>query len=63
MMRDRQSLLSVQIALHDHVLGRPSPIAGALREGGRIGIAQRLGIYHHAYRARLLETLQEKEPR
>ena len=59
MMRDRTALRALQIALHDHVLGRPSAIAGALREGGPIGIVQRLGIYHHAYRARLLETLQD----
>ena len=56
---DGAALQSVQVALHDHLLGRPSTIADDLREGGRIGITQRLGIYHHAYRARLLEAMQD----
>jgi hypothetical protein len=49
----------LQAAFHDHVLGRPSAIAQLVAEGGRIDIARRLHIYHHAYRARLLETLQD----
>ena len=53
------SLRAVQVALHDHLLDRASPIAGQVREGGRITVEQRLGIYHHAYRARLQETLQD----
>ena len=53
------ALRSVQVALHDHLLGRDSDIVAELRVGGGIGIAQRLAIYHHAYRARLLEAMQD----
>lgn len=36
-----------------------SAIANAITPGGNIDIATRLGIYHHAYRARLVEVLQD----
>lgn len=58
-MEARTTLRSVQAALHDHVLGRASTIADELREGGRISTAQRLAIYHHAYRARLLDVMRD----
>ena len=38
---------------------RPNAIAEVIAPGGRIGVAQRLNIYHHAYRARLLEVLKD----
>ena len=37
----------------------PSDIAKGVREGGKIEIDARLGIYRHAYHARLTEVLQD----
>ncbi|MEP7154277.1 MAG: DNA-binding domain-containing protein [Betaproteobacteria bacterium] len=34
-------------------------VTDAIAPGGRIAIGQRLDIYHHAYRARLVEVLQD----
>lgn len=69
------SLAEVQQRMQSHVLQGDPASAGALSgelscavlspaladvaEGGRILPAQRLGIYHHAYRARLLETMRD----
>lgn len=52
-------LARLQIALQDHLLNRPSAIAQEVTMGGRISVAHRLQIYHHAYRARLLENLRD----
>jgi hypothetical protein len=52
-------LATLQIALHDHLLNRPSAIAREVRPGGRITVDHRLHIYHHAYRARLLDSLRD----
>jgi hypothetical protein len=52
------TLEALQAALQAHLLDAPSDIAGALRPGG-IGIARRLGVYHHAYRARLVDALRD----
>lgn len=52
------SLDALQIEFQRHLLGQPSAIGAAIREGG-IGIEARLAIYHHAYRARLLEALRD----
>lgn len=52
------SLDALQIEFQRHLLGQPSAIGGAIREGG-IGIDARLAIYHHAYRARLVESLRD----
>jgi len=57
------ALRTVQVALHDHLLDRPSAIADGLREGGRITIGQRLQIYHGAFRSRLLEAMQGSSER
>jgi len=54
-----QSLSSLQVAFHDHLLNRPSAIAEEVVAGGRITVEHRLHIYHNAYRARLLEVLQD----
>jgi len=54
-----QSLSNLQVAFHDHLLNRPSTIAEEVVDGGRITIEHRLHIYHNAYRARLLENLQD----
>lgn len=52
-------LTDLQIAFHDHLLNLPSTIEHEVLEGGRIGVDHRLHIYHNAYRARLLENLQD----
>lgn len=52
-------LTTLQIAFHDHLLNLPSVIAQEVVAGGRIGVDHRLHIYHNAYRARLLENLQD----
>jgi hypothetical protein len=52
-------LAGLQAAFHDHLLSRPSPIAHAVVDGGRIGVDHRLHIYHNAYRVRLLENLRD----
>lgn len=53
------ALAQLQSAFHDHLLDAPSDIAAAIRVGGRISTAQRLGIYHNAYRVRLVENLAD----
>jgi len=53
------ALTDLQVAFHDHLLNLPNDIAGEVSEGGRIGVDHRLHIYHNAYRARLLENLQD----
>ena len=53
------ALNGLQIAFHDHLLDQPSAIAQEVTAGGRIGVEHRLHIYHNAYRARLLENLQD----
>ncbi len=58
-MTPASTVREVQVALHDHLLGRTSFIERELVDGGRIPIARRLQIYHHAYRARLQETMQD----
>lgn len=52
-------LTNLQIAFHDHLLDLPSDIAQEVVDGGRISVDHRLHIYHNAYRARLLENLQD----
>lgn len=52
-------LSHLQSAFHDHLLDAPGDIGDAIRVGGRISTAQRLGIYHNAYRVRLVENLAD----
>lgn len=52
-------LLSLQTQFQHHLLGAPSPIADSVADGPGIAVARRLQIYHHAYRARLAETLAD----
>jgi hypothetical protein len=42
-----------------HLSDQPENLGDAITPGGRINVAQRLTIYHHAYRARLIEVLQD----
>ena len=51
-------LTDLQVAFHNHLLNLPSAIAHEVADGGRISVDHRLHIYHNAYRARLLENLQ-----
>ncbi len=54
-------LLAWQSALQAHLLGQapaPAELLQTLQAGG-IGRERRLAIYHHAYRARLLDTLRD----
>lgn len=52
-------LTDLQVAFHDHLLNLPSTLSQEVSEGGRISVDHRLHIYHNAYRARLLENLQD----
>ncbi|MGH8673086.1 MAG: DNA-binding domain-containing protein [Burkholderiales bacterium] len=54
-----QGLLQVQLAFQDHLLHGSQEIAGAVRPGRGLDIAGRLAIYHHAYRARLVDAVRE----
>lgn len=53
------SLADVQRDLHDHLLDAGDAVVPRIRDGGRIAVAQRLGIYHNAYRVRLADTLRD----
>lgn len=52
-------LAEVQRDLHDYLLDAGDRITRRIQPGGRIGVAQRLGIYHNAYRVRLADTLRD----
>lgn len=53
-------LVEVQRRLADHVLDRGDPRArGLINASEGFDVDQRLGIYHHAYRARLCEVLAD----
>ena len=53
------SLLALQDALQDHILGRGGDIAGHLEAPRGVDAAARLNVYHYAYRARLGDLLRE----
>lgn len=52
-------LLDLQQSLQAYLIGQPSQIDTQLRRGPGISAERRLDIYHHAYRARLHETLAD----
>lgn len=52
------TLGALQRQFQQHVLSGGADIASVIRPGG-IGIERRLAIYHHAYRARLVDTLRD----
>jgi hypothetical protein len=52
-------LRQIQVAFHDHLLGGSGEIAGAVKSGRGLDIAGRLAIYHHAFRARLVDAVRE----
>ncbi|MBT9488559.1 MAG: putative DNA-binding domain-containing protein [Rubrivivax sp.] len=53
------ALLALQTALQQHVLDAAEGIRAAIAPGPGIAVDRRLQIYHHAYRARLVETLAD----
>jgi hypothetical protein len=55
-------LLELQRELQRDLLGEKSTIAGALVDAPPLPVQARLGIYRHAYRARLIEALDEEYP-
>ncbi len=53
------SLGALQARMQDHVLSGDVAALADVHDGGAVSAERRLGIYHHAYRARLLETLRD----
>lgn len=53
------ALLALQTALQQHVLDAADGVRDRIVAGPGIGVERRLQIYHHAYRARLVETLAD----
>lgn len=53
------TLSALQVNFQEHLLNLPNNIRQEVVDGGRIGVDHRLHIYHHAYRGRLVETLQD----
>jgi hypothetical protein len=53
------ALLALQTALQQHVLDSADGVRDAIAPGRGIPVERRLQIYHHAYRARLVETLAD----
>lgn len=58
MKADGAQLRALQIAFHEFLLGRDRGFAQHVA-GAQISVAQRLRIYLHAYRARLLELMRD----
>ena len=52
-------LAEVQRDLHAYLLDAGTAVVPRIQSGGRIAVAQRLGIYHNAYRVRLADTLRD----
>ncbi|WP_310389992.1 DNA-binding domain-containing protein [Roseateles sp.] len=52
------ALETLQAEFQAHLLDQPQHFAAAVKLGG-MGVERRLAIYHQAYRARLVETLQD----
>ena len=55
-------LLELQRELQRDLLGEASAIADAIVDAPPLPVQARLGIYRHAYRARLFEALDEQYP-
>lgn len=55
-------LHAVQREWADHVLDRSPGVPPWVVEGAAFSAAQRMGVYHHAYRARLSEVLADAYP-
>jgi len=57
--RDVMALAGTQHGFQRYLFDSASPIALQVRPGGRIPVEKRLGIYHNAYRVRLVDTLRD----
>lgn len=55
-------LHAVQREWADHVLDRSTGVPPWVADGGPFAAHQRMGVYHHAYRARLTEVLADAYP-
>src|ERR1700676_4952637 len=55
-------LRRLQRDLQSHLLGEPSSIADAIVDAPPLPTPARLGIYRNAYRARLIEALDDTYP-
>lgn len=53
------ALLALQSSLQAHLIDGDGAIEAAIAAGPGIGVRQRLSIYHHAYRARLVDALRD----
>jgi len=53
------SLANLQAQFQALLLDQSSVFTAAVQPGPGMGVEKRLAIYHHAYRARLVETLQD----
>ena len=56
---DSPSLQALQMRMQAHVLGDDEAALQDVCDDHGLSARQRLGIYHHAYRARLLETMRD----
>lgn len=54
-----QALADIQARMQAHVLQGDAAALADVGAGGAMSPERRLGIYHHAYRARLIETLRD----
>jgi hypothetical protein len=52
-------LAELQAAFQDHLLNGSTGISQAVLANAGLDVARRLNIYHHAYRARLVEALRD----
>src|SRR3981081_3396810 len=55
-------LRQLQRDLQSHLLGEATSIAGDIVDAPPLAVADRLGIYRNAYRARLIEALDDTYP-
>jgi hypothetical protein len=58
----QQSLRRLQRDLQNYMLGEASGIEAAIVEAPPLPVAARLGIYHNAYRVRLIDALDDTYP-
>ena len=56
-------LRSLQRELQHYLMGEDTAIAGAIVDAPPLATAARLGIYHNAYRVRLVEALHDTYPK
>ncbi|MFZ5790496.1 MAG: putative DNA-binding domain-containing protein [Pseudomonadota bacterium] len=61
--RAAPSLVSLQTDFQNYLLGRSGHVAEAIRNGAGASKAAMLGIYRHAYGARLVEVLRNDFPK